>query len=387
MKILPFDYAARNLGRSLTRFALSVGGSTLVVLLVLVAGGFATGLQDALQVSGSSDNVILLGAGSEESIERSEVSMGTAGIVAGSVSGLLSRAGVEAVSPEVHLALPVSIGDEVGQLVVIRGIDDGAWIVHDEVRIAHGHGPRSGWNDLTAGRLAARAMGFDPAESMLGQEIVLDDDTYTVTGILEADGGVAEGEFWTALTDLQITAQRDSLSCIVVTLDTATPGSLAAFAVQRLDLQLVTMTEASYYDSLAAFYRPIQMMVIITCLLVAMGGVLGGLNSTYAAFASRVREVGTLQTLGYTRGAVMLSLVQESTLVSSIGALLACGIALVVLDGLAVQFSMGTFALSISAGVLAAGVGTGLFLGVIGAVVPSIRCLRLPIPDALRASE
>lgn len=387
MKILPFDYAARNLGRSPVRFALSVGGSTLVVLLVLVAGGFATGLQDALRISGSSENVILLGVGSEESIERSEVSMGTAGVVAGSVNGLLSRAGVEAVSPEIHLALPIALEGEERQLVVIRGIDDGAWIVHDDVRITEGRGPRSGWNELAAGRLAARTLGFDPAETMLGQEIVIDDDLYTVTGVLEADGGVAEGEFWTALTDLQVTAQRDSVSCIIVTLDTATPGSLAAFAAQRLDLELVSMTEASYYDSLAAFYRPIQMMVVITCLLVALGGILGGLNSTYAAFASRVREVGTLQTLGYTRGAVMLSLVQESTLISSIGALIACTLALGVLDGLAVQFSMGTFALSIGAGVLATGVGAGLLLGVIGAVVPSIRCLRLPVPDALRASE
>ena len=35
MRRLPFDYAVRNLGRSPVRLLLSVGGSTLVVLLVL----------------------------------------------------------------------------------------------------------------------------------------------------------------------------------------------------------------------------------------------------------------------------------------------------------------------------------------------------------------
>ena len=48
---------------------------------------------------------------------------------------------------------------------------------------------------------------------------MLDDDAYTISGVLEAGGGIAEGEMWTSLTDLQITAQRNTLSCIIVSLD------------------------------------------------------------------------------------------------------------------------------------------------------------------------
>ena len=48
--------------------------------------------------------------------------------------------------------------------------------------------------------------------------------------------------------------------------------------------------------------------------LCAFIGVLGGLSTMYAAFASRVRELGTLQVLGYPRSAIVLSLVQESAL-------------------------------------------------------------------------
>ena len=43
MKILPFEYAVRNLGRSPGRMIMSVGGSLLVVLLALTAGGFVIG--------------------------------------------------------------------------------------------------------------------------------------------------------------------------------------------------------------------------------------------------------------------------------------------------------------------------------------------------------
>jgi ABC-type antimicrobial peptide transport system permease subunit len=48
---------------------------------------------------------------------------------------------------------------------------------------------------------------------------------------------------------------------------------------------------------------------------------------------------------------------------------------------------MGTFILSMTPEVVTLGVGSGLMLGIIGAIAPAIRCLRLPIPEALRASE
>ena len=85
MKLLPFEYATRNLGRSPVRLLLTVFGSGLVVLLVMIAGSFMVGMQATLDVSGSNNNIMLLGAGSVESVERSEVGMDTAGIVAGSL--------------------------------------------------------------------------------------------------------------------------------------------------------------------------------------------------------------------------------------------------------------------------------------------------------------
>ena len=391
MKLLPFEYAARNLGRSPLRLALSVGGSMLVVLLVLAAAGFVQGMRSSLHISGDEQNVILLGTGSEESIERSEIPMRASGIVAASVAGLRSRAGIDAVSPEIHLAMPLAPSDapanEPGQLVVIRGVLPEAFLVHEDASISHGRLPERGRNELVAGRLAAIGLGFQPPESIVGQSFRLDDETYEVVGILAAAGGVIEAEFWTPLTDLQVTAQRDSLSCVVVSRDTAALSDLSAFAAQRLDLELVSMSEIEYYEDLARFFRPVEAMVIITAVLIALGGVLGGLNTMYAAFASRVREIGSLQTLGYSRAAIVISLVQESVLASAIGAILGCVIGAVLLDGFVVRFSMGAFGVTITSAVLALGLLAGLLLGIFGAAVPAWRCLRKPIPEALRAAE
>ena len=386
MKRLPFEYATRNLGRSPMRLLLTVFGSGLVVLLIMIAGGFMVGMKTTLDVSGAKNNIMLLGAGSVESVERSEVGMDTAGIVAGSIDGFRNHAGLEGVSPEIHIQMPIEVDGE-DRLILIRGIRPEAFLVHDQVQITSGQTPRNGRNEILIGKLATRTLGYENPEDALGESIMLDDDEYTISGVLEADGGIVEGEMWTSLTDLQVTSQRDTLSCVIVALDEAKPSDLDMFAASRIDLELAAISEDEYFSALASFYKPIEIMVVMTCIMIAVGGMLGGFNSTYAAFASRVREVGALQVLGYQRGAIALSLVQESILTASIGAIIACLIAMFALDGFTVRFSMGTFTLSMTTGIIALGVGSGLLLGVIGAIAPALRCLRLPIPEALRASE
>ena len=101
---------------------------------------------------------------------------------------------------------------------------------------------------------------------------------------------------------------------------------------------------------------------------------------------SRVREIGTLRTLGYSRFAILRNLIEESVLMASIGGLLAAVAALALLDGLTIQFSMGSFGLSVGPLELALGLASGLLLGIMGAVMPAFRCLRMPVPEALRAA-
>ena len=390
MRGLPFEYAVRNLGRSPVRLLMSVTGSVLVVLLVLAAGGFVQGMEQAFRTSGSPRNVILMGSGSEESIERSEIPMRTTGIAAASLPQIVKKAGVEAISPEIHLALPVgttpsSENDDATALAVIRGFTPVAFMVHAKTRIVTGTMPESGANQIAVGMLAARSLGFQPAESILGQSLYFDDIPFEVVGLLDANGGVIEGEIWMPLTDLQVIAQRDSLSCVVMSLENEDMAPVEAFSARRLDLEVIPERETTYYASLSGFFAPIRMMVMVTAALIALGGLIGGLNTTYAAFASRVREVGTLQTLGYSRRSIVRSLVEESVLASCIGGVIASGLGLWLLDGLLIRFSMGVFGITIGPGVLATGLLSAILLGIIGAIVPAIRCLRLPIPEALRS--
>ena len=389
MRGLPFEYAVRNMTRNPVRLLLSAGGCGLVVLLVMAAGGFVSGMQRSLRTSGSPNNVMLIGAGSEESVERSEIPMRTTGIATSGIRGVDRIAGVDAVSPEVHVAIPVvSSGDAEADAInmIFRGVTPAAFLVHREARVTAGRFPATGGDEIAVGMLAARGLGWERVEDAIGGELVVDDRPFTIVGLLEADGGVIEGEIWIPVSDLVIITKRDTLSCVVVRLDSENITSAAGFAATRLDLELVAIRESDYYAALAAFFTPIRLMVIVTAILVATGGVIGGLNTTYAAFASRVREIGTLQTLGYTRPAIVRSLVLESVLTASIGGLVAAAVGILVLDQVTVRFSMGVFGLAIGPEVLASSLLAGLLLGVLGAFVPAIRCLRLPVPEALRAA-
>lgn len=385
---IPIDYAIRNLGRSPTRLFLSLIGSTLVVLLVLAAGGFVRGMDRSLTVKGGQGNVMLFGAGSEESVERSEISPAVPALVAANVPGVRTRLGVPYVSPEVHMQTTVrrSPEDESNPQVLVRGVTPAAWLVHAGARVIEGRVAEAGRDEVVVGRLAYRRLGMKAEDLSVGAKLWFDERYWTVVGVFEFPGSVTESEIWCPLTDLQIAARRDNLSCVVATIDGEDGFDDAdAFAKQRLDLELVAQREDTYYAKLAGFFAPVRVMVWATAILIASGGLLGGLNTMYAAFASRVREVGALQAMGFSRRTIVKSLVQESVLAAMAGTLVALILGILLLDGVTVQFSMGAFGLAVDGTVVLIGVTAGLLVGLLGALPPAIRCLRLPITEALKA--
>lgn len=401
MRLLPFQYAVRNLGRSPTRLLLAISGSWFVVLLILVAGGFVRGMSRALGATGSEDNVILLGAGSEDSVERSEILASVPGVVAASVPGIRTRAGVAYVSPEVHVMLPVftpASAQTVGETTprrqaLVRGVTHGASLVHDSVALVEGRWPRTGEDEVLVGRMAPTVLGLPAADLAPGKSLVFGESTWTIVGTFAAPGTTVEAELWVPLTDLTTVTKRETISCVVITLDPydedtgqgAELADLHAFAKTRPDLELAVLAEREYYGKLSDFFGPVRFVVWVTAALIATGGLFGGLTTMYAAFASRIRELGTLQSIGYRRLALLISMIQESTLATATGGLLACAVGIFACDGLAVRFSMGAFGLVIDERVVALGLFAGFLLGFVGAVPPAIRCLRPTIAIALKA--
>ena len=91
-------------------------------------------------------------------------------------------------------------------------------------------------------------------------------------GRFEAPGTVLEAEIWLPLHELKVAAKRDTISCVVLTLDEAEFADVDLFSKRRLDLELVAMWERDYYGQLFEFYRPVRTITWVTALLIASGG-------------------------------------------------------------------------------------------------------------------
>lgn len=382
--MLPLGYAIRNLFRDPTRLLQAVLGSALVVLMVMVAAAINGGMKDILSASGSPDNVLLLGAGSEESVLRSEIAERSAGIAEASLAGLNMVAGIRAVSPEVHQMAFLSAGEDDRRQAFVRGVTPRALLVHREAVVQQGRFPESG--EIMAGRLAWKRLGFPIHTFAPGAEVFVEDVPVTVSGVFAAPGTVMESEIWMPLGDLRSLSLRENLSCVVLRLGEGAFEDVDLFTKQRLDLELSALRESDYFAGLSAFYAPVRGMAWMTALLIATGAVLGGLNTLYAAFAPRIREIAALQAIGYGRGPIMFSFIQESTLACLCGTLLAALLAIWCVDGIAVSFSIGSFVLRVTPRVAVTGLVTGLLLGILGAIPPGLRCLLPPLPSALRSA-
>ncbi len=307
--MLPLSYAYRNLWREPGRLAQKVGGSFLVLFLILAAGAFNDGMSGLLRASGSPHNVIFLGAGSEESVERSQLAMQAEAMIQAGVRGIAERAGVSAVSGEVHYNGLIAVPGAKPVQGLTRGVTSQAFEVHREVRVLEGTWPVSG--EVLVGRLAHHVLGVPAGALEVGRTLAFEGETFRIAGRFDAEGTVMESEVWFNRSDLMTLIQRETLSCVVVRLEN--PGEDAKhadlFARQRLDLELTAIAEDAYYAQLATFYGPIRSMTWLTAAMVAVGAVMVRLNMLYASFASRVRELATRQTLGYRRRAVLLTLI------------------------------------------------------------------------------
>jgi ABC-type antimicrobial peptide transport system permease subunit len=383
---LPWEYGVRNLLRRPTRTALTLGALATVVLLVFVVVGFIRGLEKSLAVSGDPDVVLVYSMNAEANIENSAIPARTPALLTASVSGVRRHFGVTAVSPELYLGTRVAVGEsEQTTLGLVRGVTTTAPLVRRSVRLVEGTWPGPG--EVMVGRLAPAKLGCAPEELAVGRAVRFEGRDWTVSGRFVASGSAFESELWCRLPDFQRTLKRQDVSLAALLLE---PGASAAevemFCKERIDLELQGIGERDYYALLQQHYKPVRMLAWLVVLLVAGAGVFAGLNMMYGAVAGRVRELATLQAVGYRRRAILLSLVQEGALLAAAASLLAAFVAVIWLNGTAVRFTMGAFTLRVDGVALLIGCGTGLLLGVIGAIPPALKTLKLPVAQSLKAN-
>jgi ABC-type antimicrobial peptide transport system permease subunit len=385
-RLLPWEYAIRNLFRRPLRTALTFAGLTMVILLVFTVVGFIRGLQSSLAVSGDSQNAVIFSLGMGENLEYSSISMSTGDLVGASVEDIQERYGQKYVSPELYLGTDVTVGElKSPQMGLVRGVTPSILLVRRQVELEQGRWPGPG--EVMIGRLAATKLGAAEEDVAIGKTLSFEGRSWRISGIYSAGGGAFESEIWCRLDELQQAMKRQDLSLVAVTLSPeADMSSLELFCLERLDLELQSMPEVDYYATLQKDYGPVRMLAWLVVLLVSGAGVFAGLNTMYASVVGRIRELATLQTIGFARRAVLVGLIQEGVILAAAASLLATLVALTFVNEAAVRFTMGAFSLKIDEAAVLIGCGVGLVVGIIGAVPPAIRALRMPVVDGLKAT-
>jgi putative ABC transport system permease protein len=388
-RLLPWEYGIRNLFRRPLRTFLTFVGLTTVIILVLVVVGFIRGLENSLAVSGDAQTAIVFSLGMGENLEYSSIPMKTSDLVPASTTGIQERYGVKYVSPELYLGTQIGLfepnQDEPREtLGLVRGVTRSALLVRRQLEIEEGRWPESG--EIILGRMAATKLGASEEEVAIGKFIRLENRDWKIVGVFSCGGAAFESEVWCRLDELQQAMKRQDLSIVAMTLKpNADFADLDLFCKERLDLELQTMRETDYYATLQRDYEPIRWLAWLVVLLVAGAGVFAGLNTMYGSVVGRISELSMLQTIGFVRRAIVVSLIQEAVILSLAASLFAALISVLLVNGAAVRFTMGAFQLQIDSISVLIGCGVGLLLGLLGAIPPAIRALKMPIVDGLKS--
>ena len=368
--------------------AVAVVGIAGVVIVFVAVLSIGEGFRAALLGASSADTAMVMRGGSDSEMVSALTGESTRIIKDG--PGIRRGANGPIASAELMVIVNVPIratGTDAN--VPLRGIEPAAFEVREEVSILSGRMLQPGTNEIIVGESAARQFtGLD-----LGSEQRWGSSTWTVVGIFEAGGTIAESEIWCDARVLQPAYRRgDSFQTVYAKLesdDAFQPFKDALTTDPRLDVMVERESDyfAAQSQQLSAIITGIGSVIAV---LMGIGAVFGAVNTMYTAVASRTREIATLRALGFSSVPVVVSVMTESLLLSLAGGLMGGTLAYVGFNGYQTAtlnfqtFSQVSFAFMVTPALLTQGIAYAVIMGFLGGLFPAVRAARLPIVTALR---
>ncbi|MGA2194491.1 MAG: ABC transporter permease [Bryobacteraceae bacterium] len=383
---IPIAYNLRNLVvRKTTTIMTALGiGLTVAVLLAILA--LVQGLGTTLSVSSDPLDVLVLRKGAESEL----VSLFTrsqfqdlkfkAGIATG-------RDGQPLASMEVVtiMILP-SYANPDGANLTVRGLPPAGIEMRPNVHLASGRWFQPGQREVVVGKSVAQRF----PGGQIGQKVKFGRGEWEIVGIMDAGRGTQNSEVWGDLNQVSSDLQRVETvsSCLVKATDAVTARALINDLNDDQRLAVHAQSEDAYFAAQTAQAVPLEYTGIMVALIMAVGSSFAAMNTMYAAVARRAREIGTLRVLGFSRGSILLSFWVEAMLLSALGGLLGCLLALP-LNGVTTAIGNGNFAemafgFQVTPKIMLTGVVFAVILGSIGGMFPARNASRKEILTALR---
>jgi putative ABC transport system permease protein len=412
---VPLVYNIRNLQNRWKTTLVTALAFTLVTGLLTFMLSFVKGMDRLIDSSGGPDNVMVLSDGATDeafsNLPDYDVKL---------LPGDLQRE-VLLFSKEVYVVVMYMIpnpppGSRPRRFVQMRGLDnmEVAAEIHG-VKLMEGHkfvsgagakeiGDNQFAKEIVIGHGIARTFGSDLGKPMLerGDVLTLGANQWVVVGIMEEGSAAFSSEIWTRDRNVQENFGRKDASGAYsygsYVIRTAGPEK-AKLAVRMLkdfksERNLQAYTEREYYAKMNDTSKQFSVASWIVAFIMAIGGILGIMNTMYAAISQRSKDIGVLRLMGYRRWQILLSFQFESMLIAILGGFLGLIVAYLAFDGRTVTsiISSGqggggkTVVLQLTYGlsVFASGAIFALLMGAIGGFIPAFSAMRLRPLESLK---
>jgi putative ABC transport system permease protein len=364
-----------------------VGIAGVVIVLVSVLS-IAQGFAAAMEASGSPVRALVMRSGAD-----SEMTSGLSGPevdIIKQAPGLRREGQTPLASAELYVIIDIpKISTNTAANVPMRGIEPAGTGLREEFSIAEGRMFQFGTNEVVVGRGAT--VNFKGLR--VGDTIVSGQNTWSVVGMFETDGSVAETEIWCDARVLQGVYRRgNSYQSLLARLDSSDSfNTFRDWLTANPQVNVQVRREEDYYAQQSrALTSLIRTVGFGIAALMGIGAVFGAILTMYTAVSTRSREIATLRALGFNTTSVVVSVLAESLALAAIGGLIGGLLAYVAFNGYQTStmnfstFSQVAFAFQVTPQLLGMGLFYALAMGLVGGLFPALRAARLPIPSALR---
>jgi len=377
---IPLKYSLRSLLTRRVSTLLITLGIALVVFIFISMIATAQSMKGAIMQTGSDENVIIKNK-AVPAVEFGLLSEEVLNVIKYLPGIARSIGDIPLVSPELYNRKFIKFGEQDKVVWLrIRGITPAAFEVYPQITVVQGTLPRRG--EIMIGKEVAVKFS---REFAVGDTLQVGKENHRISGIFESGGSTFEGEIWMDKEDMKLDFDMHGLSQVTVRLES--PGLKDSF-IRDLsrNLQLPTadaVGEKEYFASEGQSSTFVLVMGIIIAVLMALGAIFGGMNLMYMTIAARIREIGTLRALGFSRSNILASLLMESLIIALLGGVAGSALSIIV-NGYSLELFEVAFSITISPFILLLGLMVSVLIGIGGGLLPGLSASRMQIVEALR---